>query len=117
MFSFIKKTAALTVIALTSSVAMAQDFPERPINLVAPFNAGGGTDLLLRAFAPHFAEALGGDAYVSNMAGGSGTVGAAALSGQRPDGYQIDSPGVHSDTATLQQARTTSCDATQGRPC
>lgn len=75
--------------ALSANTALAQEFPERPINLVAPFNAGGGTDLLLRAFAPHFAEALDGDVFVSNMAGGSGTVGAAALSGQRPDGYQL----------------------------
>lgn len=79
------------LVAMTLSVgsATAQDFPQRPVNLVAPFNAGGGTDLLLRAFAPHFAEALDGDAYVSNMAGGSGTVAAAALSGQKPDGYQL----------------------------
>lgn len=81
-------TAVAAVMAF-STPASAEGFPERPINLVAPFNAGGGTDLLLRAFAPHFAEALGGDAYVSNMAGGSGTVGAAALAGQRSDGYQM----------------------------
>jgi len=71
------------------SVVYADDFPQRPVNLVAPFNAGGGTDLLLRGFAPHFADALGGDVYVSNMAGGSGTVGAAALAQQKPDGYQL----------------------------
>jgi tripartite-type tricarboxylate transporter receptor subunit TctC len=84
-------TATLTSLALTlgAGTAIAQEFPERPINLVAPFNAGGGTDLLLRAFAPHFAEALGGDVFVSNMAGGSGTVAAAALAGQKADGYQL----------------------------
>lgn len=86
---FAATATALSAVIAFSSLAAAEGFPERPINLVAPFNAGGGTDLLLRAFAPHFAEALGGDAYVSNMAGGSGTVGAAALSGQRPDGYQM----------------------------
>lgn len=80
---------ALASVLAFSAPVFAEGFPERPINLVAPFNAGGGTDLLLRAFAPHFAEALGGDAYVSNMAGGSGTVGAAALAGQKPDGYQM----------------------------
>lgn len=74
---------------ITSSAAMADDFPERPINLIAPFNAGGGTDLLLRGLAPHFAEAIGSDVFVSNMAGGSGTVAASALQGQRPDGYQL----------------------------
>ncbi|MEH6739105.1 MAG: tripartite tricarboxylate transporter substrate binding protein, partial [Sulfitobacter sp.] len=89
MNNFMATSVAAIALALTAGVAMAQEFPERPINLVAPFNAGGGTDLLLRAFAPHFADALGGNAYVSNMAGGSGTVGAAALAGQRPDGYQM----------------------------
>lgn len=89
MKTMFKASVALVALTLGAGTAIAQEFPERPINLVAPFNAGGGTDLLLRAFAPYFAEALGGDAYVSNMAGGSGTVGAAALSGQRADGYQM----------------------------
>jgi len=81
--------ASLTLGVVVFNTAHADEFPLRPINLVAPFNAGGGTDLLLRGFAPHFAEALDGDAYVSNMAGGSGTVGAAALAQQKPDGYQL----------------------------
>jgi tripartite-type tricarboxylate transporter receptor subunit TctC len=65
------------------------EFPERPINLVVPFNAGGGTDLLLRGFAPNLAKAIDSDVYVSNMAGGSGTVAASALAQQKPDGYQL----------------------------
>lgn len=81
--------ATIAALVMSAGHASAQEFPQRPVNLVAPFNAGGGTDLLLRALAPHFAEALNGDAFVSNMAGGSGTVGAAALSGQKPDGYQL----------------------------
>ena len=85
--TYMISTAAAAV--LVSSAAMADGFPERPINLIAPFNAGGGTDLLLRGLAPHFAEAIGGDVFVSNMAGGSGTVAASALQGQRPDGYQM----------------------------
>ena len=85
---------------LAAPVVAADDFPERPINLIAPFNAGGGTDLLLRGFAPHFAEAIGADAFVSNMAGGSGTVAASALQGQRPDGYQL---GYFSITVSTNQ--------------
>lgn len=80
---------AIGAVSCLSLATAAEDFPKRPINLVAPFNAGGGTDLLLRGFAPHFADAIDGDAYVSNMAGGSGTVGAAALAQQKPDGYQL----------------------------
>jgi len=89
MFSTLKTAGACVAVTLAASAVTAQTFPERPINLIAPFNAGGGTDLLLRGFAPHMAEALGGDVFVSNMAGGSGTVAAAALAGQRADGYQI----------------------------
>jgi tripartite-type tricarboxylate transporter receptor subunit TctC len=85
----LKKSIAITALVASAGAVFAEGYPERPINLVAPWNAGGGTDLLLRAIAPHMAEALGGDAFVSNMAGGSGTVGAAALAGQKPDGYQL----------------------------
>ncbi len=76
-------------LCLTAQTAQAGEFPERAINLIVPFNAGGGTDLLIRGFAPHFAEAIGGQAFVSNMAGGAGTVAASALAGQRADGYQL----------------------------
>ena len=85
----IRTLGAAFGVAMTATAVQAQDFPTRPINLIAPFNAGGGTDLLLRGLAPHFAEAIGGDVFVSNMAGGSGTVAASALQGQRPDGYQM----------------------------
>ncbi|MEM7528294.1 MAG: tripartite tricarboxylate transporter substrate binding protein [Pseudomonadota bacterium] len=84
-----RASAGILAAVLSVGMASAADFPERPINLIAPFNAGGGTDLLLRGLAPHFAEAIGGDVFVSNMAGGSGTVAASALQGQRPDGYQL----------------------------
>ncbi|WP_439155127.1 Bug family tripartite tricarboxylate transporter substrate binding protein [Yoonia sp.] len=84
------KLTAGVIAGLTLAVAaQAQEFPERPVNLVVPFNAGGGTDLLVRGFAPEFAAALGGDVFVSNMAGGSGTVAAAALAAQKPTGYQL----------------------------
>lgn len=84
-----KLAGAVALTLMAAAPAMAQEFPERPVNIVVPFNAGGGTDLLVRGFAPHFAEALGGDVFVSNMAGGSGTVAAGALAGQRPSGYQL----------------------------
>jgi len=86
---FKRITAVAIAAIITAAGVSAEGFPERPINLIAPFNAGGGTDLLLRGLAPHFAEAIGSEAFVSNMAGGSGTVAASALQGQRPDGYQL----------------------------
>lgn len=89
MTTLLKLATGAMLSMAVAVAAQAQDFPERPVNLVVPFNAGGGTDLLVRGFAPHLAEALGGDVFVSNMAGGSGTVAAAALAGQKPTGYQL----------------------------
>ena len=85
---YVSVSVGAIALVLSAGAAVAE-FPERPINLIAPFNAGGGTDLLLRGLAPHFSEAVGGDVFVSNMAGGSGTVAASALQGQRADGYQL----------------------------
>lgn len=79
----------LASLSLFTAFSARADFPERPLNLVVPFNAGGGTDILLRGFAPEFAKALNGNVFVSNMAGGAGTVAASALAQQKPDGYQL----------------------------
>lgn len=81
--------ATVATLAVTVSSAGAADYPNRPVNLIVPFNAGGANDLLLRAFSPFFAEALGGNTYVSNMAGGSGTIAASSLAGEPADGYKL----------------------------
>lgn len=81
--------ASLAAAGLLASGAAHADFPERPLNLIVPFNAGGGTDILIRGFAPEFAKALNGNVFVSNTAGGAGTVAASSLAQQKPDGYQL----------------------------
>jgi tripartite-type tricarboxylate transporter receptor subunit TctC len=81
--------AALAAATLLASSLAHAEFPDRPINLIVPFNAGGGTDILVRGFAPEFAKAINGNAFVSNTAGGGGTVAASALAQQKPDGYQL----------------------------
>lgn len=83
------KTKTLTALALVLAGPALADFPEKPVTLVAPFNAGGGTDLLLRGLAGPFEAALGGDVVVQNMAGGSGTVAASHIAGLDPDGYTL----------------------------
>jgi tripartite-type tricarboxylate transporter receptor subunit TctC len=79
----------LTGLALVLAGPALAEFPEKPVTLVAPFNAGGGTDLLLRGLAGPFEEALGSDVVVQNMAGGSGTVAASHIAGLDPDGYTL----------------------------
>lgn len=84
-----KKILLAAASTLAFAVPAFAEFPEKPVTMIAPFNAGGGTDLLLRGLQEPFAEALGGDVVVTNMAGGSGTVAASHLAGLEPDGYTL----------------------------
>ncbi len=85
-FTNIGLTAA---ILLAASLTQAQDFPSKPITLVAPFPAGSVTDSVSRALAQALQEALGQPVLVDNRAGAQGTVGAAFVARAKPDGYTL----------------------------
>ncbi|WP_199135933.1 tripartite tricarboxylate transporter substrate binding protein [Delftia sp. ASV31] len=85
---------SLTALAATPVLpAMAQApagaWPQRPIELIVPFAAGGGTDVLARALAEVARKHLPQDLIVLNRAGASGAVGWTELANARPDGYKI----------------------------
>jgi tripartite-type tricarboxylate transporter receptor subunit TctC len=67
--------------------ALAQAWPQRPITLIVPFAAGGGTDAFARPFAQQLDTQLGVRVLVENRAGAGGTTGAAAAAKAEPDGY------------------------------
>ena len=71
------------------SVAWAQAWPSRPVTMIMPFAAGGGTDLLARALAQDLSETLGQQFLVDNRTGAGGNIGAAAVAKATPDGYTI----------------------------
>jgi len=71
------------------SVAWAQAWPSRPVTMIMPFAAGGGTDLLARALAQDLSETLGQQFVVDNRTGAGGNIGAAAVAKATPDGYTI----------------------------
>jgi tripartite-type tricarboxylate transporter receptor subunit TctC len=86
----------LESIAVTSAAAglgtlpaFAEDYPTKGIELVVSYGAGGGTDLVARAFADqakkHLPQAIG----VVNKTGGSGAIGFTDVMVARPDGYKI----------------------------
>ena len=64
-------------------------YPEEVITMLVNYSAGGGTDLCARALADAAAKVLGGTITVSNVEGGSGTVGVAQLATEKNDGYVI----------------------------
>jgi len=82
--------AALSVALLALSPDAAQAaYPERPITLIVPWGAGGGTDAVARILATLMEKDLGQPVNVVNRTGGSGVVGHQAISAAAPDGYTI----------------------------
>jgi tripartite-type tricarboxylate transporter receptor subunit TctC len=69
--------------------ASAQDWPRKGLTLVAPFTAGGITDLLTRIMADELGKSLGQPAVVENRAGAGGAVGLGYVLAQPADGYTL----------------------------
>ena len=84
--------AAVIVVASIGAgpVAHAQAYPTKPITIIVPFPAGGGTsDLLARVIAQKLSEAWGQPVIVDNKPGASGNIGAAMVAKSAPDGYTL----------------------------
>ncbi|MDB5897081.1 MAG: Twin-arginine translocation pathway signal [Ramlibacter sp.] len=80
---------AAVALAATALPAVAQTYPARPITLIVPWGAGGGTDATARIIASLMEKDLGQPVTVVNRTGGSGVVGHAAIAAAPPDGYTI----------------------------
>src|SRR5258706_11057436 len=79
--------ALLAVSAFVPSAFAA--YPERPITMIVPWGAGGGTDATARIIGALLEKELGQPVTVVNRIGGSGVVGHAAIAQAAPDGYTI----------------------------
>ena len=80
--------AALASSALPLRAARA-DYPERPIQWIVAYAAGGGSDTVARILAEHIAPALAQSIVVENKPGGGATIGARAAASAEPDGYTV----------------------------
>ena len=85
------RLASLVIAAALAMVdsAAAQTYPSRPVTIVVPFIAGGGTDLLARLTAQKLANRLGKPFLVENRPGGSTTLAAMAVVRAAPDGHTL----------------------------
>ena len=65
------------------------DYPNKIVQVIVPFGAGGGADISVRTLAKYAEEPLGQKIVIQNITGGSGTVGLTQLAGAEPDGYTL----------------------------
>ncbi|MBV7543153.1 tripartite tricarboxylate transporter substrate binding protein [Acidovorax sp. sic0104] len=87
--------AGLGLTGAGRSFAQASAWPTKPVNLVVPFPAGGGTDAFARPLAAQFAKATGKTLVIDNRGGAGGTVGASFAAKGAPDGYTLFMGAVH----------------------
>jgi tripartite-type tricarboxylate transporter receptor subunit TctC len=88
-FTRVLAIAAIFAAALVGAAPAQAAWPERPVTLIVPWGAGGGTDATARIIGSLLEKELGQPVTVVNRTGGSGVVGHAAISSAPPDGYTI----------------------------
>lgn len=97
----IKFLPAIAVVAVLSSTgAIAQSFPSRPITLIVPFPAGGTTDVLARTLGERLSRSWGQPVIVDNRPGVGATLGASMVAKSKADGYTLLIGAVHHTIAT-----------------
>jgi hypothetical protein len=91
MNRFFRLCASLTALALLppTSEAVAQDYPTRPVRVIATSSAGGTSDIFMRALADELHKSLGQPFIVENRPGGAFNIGARACAEAPPDGYTL----------------------------
>jgi tripartite-type tricarboxylate transporter receptor subunit TctC len=81
--------ALLLVAAAWSSVALAQDFPAKPVRVIVPYSAGGGTDIFARMISKKLSERWNQQVIIENRVGAGGIVGSEAVALAPADGYTL----------------------------
>lgn len=86
---FLNVACGLILAAAVPSAALAQEYPEKPVQLTVPFGAGGGTDTLVRTMQPFIEKELGGDLVILNAPGAGSITGSRGVIGKAADGYSV----------------------------
>jgi tripartite-type tricarboxylate transporter receptor subunit TctC len=84
-----RKLVAFSLLCLLPALAAAQAWPSKPVKMIVPFPAGGGTDFIGRLAAKQLGDRLGQTVFVDNRGGANGAIGVQALMQSPPDGYTI----------------------------
>jgi tripartite-type tricarboxylate transporter receptor subunit TctC len=93
------RVAAASAAALSLGVQAQSGWPSKPVNMVVPFPAGGGTDAFARPLSAQFAKLTGKQLIIDNRGGAGGTLGAGIAAKAAPDGYTLFMGAVHHSIA------------------
>jgi tripartite-type tricarboxylate transporter receptor subunit TctC len=86
---FLHLAAGAAVLPALSRIARAQTYPSRPITMIVPFAAGGGTDVVGRMVAERIRASLGQPVIIENVGGANGSIGVGRVARSAPDGYTL----------------------------
>lgn len=87
--TFLSGAGGIALSLLMGGAALAQSYPNRPVQMIVPWAAGGGTDTVARILAAGLEKELGQPVNVVNRTGGNGLTGHSAIATATPDGYTI----------------------------
>ena len=87
--------AAAMVMGMAAGAAHADTWPSKPVTVIVPFPAGGGTDAFARPITAQLSKQLGKQFVIDNRGGAGGTVGASIAAKAAPDGYTVFIGGAH----------------------
>jgi tripartite-type tricarboxylate transporter receptor subunit TctC len=86
---FLRLAAGAAALPLTAGIAWAQAYPTRPITVIVPFAAGGGTDILARLLAERMRDSLAQPLIIENIAGAAGSIGVGRAVRAAADGHTL----------------------------
>ena len=78
-----------TLIAAQAGLALAQGYPSKPVRMIVPSSAAGGTDIVARIISPRLAERLGQQVIIDNRPGAGTMIGIELAAKSPPDGYTL----------------------------
>jgi len=81
--------AFATLAGFAATPSHAEDWPTKPVTVIVTYPPGGGADIMARLIAPKMGEALGQAIVIENRPGGSGQLGAGAVTRAPADGYTL----------------------------
>lgn len=97
---------AASAVALGAGTAQAQSsWPTKPVTMIVPFPAGGGTDAFARPLSAQFSRMTGKQLIIDNRGGAGGTLGAGVAAKSAPDGYTLFMGAVHHTIAPYMYAK------------